>query len=148
MVYTEASADPLYLALLPVVEGCGLFLVEFSLSRHKGAVSVRLVIFKAGGVGVTDCSAVHRAIQGRIQLAFPETDVSIEVSSAGISRTIKDAAEFHYYIGQTVRCYVRELSDWVDGILESADTERLTLRCPEGTRTLDYAEIAKAKLET
>jgi ribosome maturation factor RimP len=148
MVYSEPSTDPLYLSLLPVVEGCGLSLVEFTLSRHKGSVTVRLVIFKAGGVGVNDCSAVHRAIQGRIQLAFPENDIYIEVSSAGISRTIKDASEFRYYIGQEVRCYIRAASDWSGGILESADTKQLTLRTPEGELTLPYADIAKAKLET
>jgi ribosome maturation factor RimP len=147
MVYTERAEDPLYDEVLPVVEGCGLSLVEFTVARHKGSVRVRIVVFKTGGIGVADCSAVHRAVQGRLELAFPGSDVYIEVSSTGIDRMVKDASEFRYYIGLPMRCYVRDMSDWVGGVLESADKERLMLAGEDGRRELEYGEIAKARLD-
>ena len=129
------------------MEGCGLSLVEFTVARHKGSVRVRIVVFKTGGIGVADCSAVHRAVQGRLELAFPGCDVYIEVSSTGIDRTLKDASEFHHYIGLPVRCYLRDKSDWVGGVLESAGRERLVLAGEDGRRELEYRRIAKAKLD-
>jgi ribosome maturation factor RimP len=147
VVYTERAEDPLYDEVLPVVEGCGLELVEFTVSRHKGSARVRIVVFKTGGIGVADCSAVHRAAQGRLELAFPGNDVYIEVSSTGIDRTVKDANEFRYYIGLPMRCYLRDGSDWVRGVLESADRERLVLAGENGRRELEYRRIAKARLD-
>ncbi|MDR0639261.1 MAG: ribosome assembly cofactor RimP [Spirochaetaceae bacterium] len=147
MVYTERAEDPLYDEVLPVVEGCGLSLVEFTVARHKGSVRVRIVVFKVGGIGVADCSLVHRAVQGRLELAFTGCDVYIEVSSTGIDRTVKDASEFRHYIGVPVRCYLREVSDWVGGMVESADHERLVLAGEDGRRELEYRRIAKAKLD-
>jgi ribosome maturation factor RimP len=147
MVYTEKADDPVFDLLLPVVEGLGLSLVELTVSRHKRSVQARFVVFKAGGIGVTDCSAVHRAAQGRLEVAFAGSDIYIEVSSPGIDRTVKNASEFRYYIGLPVRCYVAELSAWVEGVLESADSERLVLSGPDGRRELEYRQIAKAKLD-
>jgi ribosome maturation factor RimP len=147
VVYTERADDPLYDELVPVVEGCGLSLVELTVSRHRRSVRVRIVVFKTGGIGVADCSVVHRAIQGRLELAFPGSDLYIEVSSTGIDRTVKDASEFRFYIGQPVRCYLRDLSDWVGGVLESADSERLVLAGENGRLELEYRRIAKAKLD-
>ncbi|MDR2864435.1 MAG: ribosome assembly cofactor RimP [Spirochaetaceae bacterium] len=60
----------LMLGLEPVVEGLGLSLVEFAVSRHKGSVSVKATVFKKGSVGIGDCSKVHRAITPRLELAF------------------------------------------------------------------------------
>jgi ribosome maturation factor RimP len=147
VVYTERADDPLYDEVLPIVEGCGLALVEFTVARHKGSVRVRIVVFKTGGIGVADCSVVHRAVQGRLELAFPGSDVYIEVSSTGIDRTVKDAREFRHYIGLPVRCYLRDVSDWVIGVLEHADKERLVLAGEDGRRELEYGSIAKAKLD-
>jgi ribosome maturation factor RimP len=147
VIYTEKVEDPLYDEVLPIVEGCGLSLVEFTVSRHKGSVRVRIVVFKTGGIGVADCSVVHRAVQGRLELAFPWSDIYIEVSSTGIDRTVKDASEFRYYIGLPIRCYLRDMSDWVGGVLEYADKERLTLADENGRWELEYRRIVKAKLD-
>jgi ribosome maturation factor RimP len=147
VTYTEKPSDPLYDALLPIIEGAGLSLIEWTLSRHKGAVQARLVIFRPGGVGVSDCQSAHRAAQARLEAAFPESDIYIEVSSTGINRVIKDAAEFRHYIGLTTRCYLPAEAEWLSGIVLSADSESLTLDTPDGDKKLCYDEIAKARLD-
>jgi ribosome maturation factor RimP len=147
MVYTERADDPMFDLVRPVVEGLGLALVELSVSRHKGSVQARIVVFKAGGIGVKDCSAVHRAVQARLEVAFAEADVYIEVSSPGIDRTLKAAGEFQLYVGLCVRCYLYESSAWVGGVLESADKERIVLSGKDGRLVLEYGRIAKAKLD-
>jgi ribosome maturation factor RimP len=117
-----------------------------TVSRQKGSVQVRAVIYNGGSIGVQDCSKVHSAITPRLELAFEGQDIYLEVSSPGIERLIKDGKEAARYRGKTVRCYRTDISDWTAGILESADEKGITLNTKDGVVKLDYEIIAKAKL--
>jgi len=145
--FSPKRDDPLFDSLEPLVRGLGLSLVDLTVSRHRGAVQVRLTVNKAGIVSVGDCGKVHRAVVPRLDLAFPDQDLSVEVASPGIDRLLKDASEFLLYIGRGVRCYRTDLSDWVAGIIVQADEKRLVLRGAGGIVELSYDSIAKAKLD-
>jgi ribosome maturation factor RimP len=147
MRYSPRGPEDLYDSLIPVVRGLGLDLVELTVSRHRGAVQVRAVVYKPGPLGVDDCSRAHRALLPRLELAFPGQDLYVEVSSPGIDRLIKDGAEFAFYRGRGVRCYRTDISDWSAGILESADEQGIVLRGKEGAAHIGYEIIAKAKLD-
>jgi ribosome maturation factor RimP len=146
MKFTPRQVDTLYDSLEPVVKGLGLSLIELTQSRRKNSVQIRVVVYKPGVIGVNDCSRVHHALLPRLELAFPGIDVYTEVSSPGIDRAIKDGAEFAHYIGRGVKCYRTDISDWTGGILRSADEKSLTLEGKDGTLTISYEVIAKAKL--
>jgi ribosome maturation factor RimP len=147
MRYTLRGPDELYDSLIPVVRGLGLELVELTVSRHRGAVQVRAVVYKPGALGVDDCSRVHHALLPRLELAFPGQDLHVEVSSPGIDRIIKDGAEFAFYTGRGIRCYRTDISDWSAGVLESAGENGIVLRGKEGAVNISYEIIAKAKLD-
>ncbi|MDR0302687.1 MAG: ribosome assembly cofactor RimP [Treponema sp.] len=149
-VATEAGADEtadVRRTLEPVLAGLGLRLVELTVSRHRGSVQIRAVIYNGSSIGTDDCSKTHRAITPRLELAFPGQDIYLEVSSPGINRLIKDGAEFSNYTGRGVRCYRTDISDWTAGILESAGENGIVLKTKEGDVKLDFEIIAKAKLD-
>lgn len=150
----------------PVVEGLGLDLIEVTVSRHRGSVQIRVVVYRgtalAAGispsspawieekplpVGINDCSRVHHAVLPRLELAFPGQDLYLEVSSPGIDRLIKDGSEFVHYRGRGIRCYRTDISDWSGGILLSSDEEGIVLRNREGELRIPYSLIVKAKLD-
>jgi len=135
-------------ALEDVLDGLGFKLIELTVSRHRGSVQVRAVIYNGSAIGTDDCSKVHRAITPRLELAFEGSDIYLEVSSPGIDRLIKDSAEFVHYKGRGVRCYCTNISDWTSGILESADEKGIVLRTKEGAVRLEFDIIAKAKLDS
>ncbi|GHV77061.1 ribosome maturation factor RimP [Spirochaetia bacterium] len=149
MRYTPRQADSLYETLEPVARSLGMALVELTLSRHRGSVQVRGVVYRTGkaAVGVDDCSRVHRAILPLLEQAFPGQDLFVELSSPGIDRVIKDGREFVHYLGRGVRCYRTDISDWTGGILRSADENGIVLKGKDGMTTLTYGCIAKAKLD-
>lgn len=149
MRWTPRKEDALFDSLEPVVSGLGMTLVESFASRHKGGTAqVRIVVYKDGVIGMEDCSRVHRAVVPRLDLAFPNEDYSVEVSSPGINRQLKDASEFALYTGRGVRCYRTDISDWTGGVIESADETELILKTPDnGSLRLPYNSIAKAKLD-
>jgi ribosome maturation factor RimP len=128
-----------------------MVILEFSLGRHKGNVQVRVVVDKPGAapLGHNDCIRVHRAIIPRLELAFPGEELSVEVSSPGIDRTIKDGVEMVHHIGRVVRCYCIDGSaDWVAGKLLAADSKGISLETGDGELRLAFQDIAKAKLYT
>jgi len=139
--------ETIYSSLASVVEGLGMSVLEIALSRHRGSVQAKLVVYKKEGVGVADCSRAHRALQPRLEIAYPEQEIYIEVASPGIDRQIKDAAEFSVFVGRGVRCYRTDISDWTAGIVAEATKERLVLRNASGAVEIPYDAIAKAKLD-
>ena len=168
MQYTPREPDPIANLLEPLVHGMGMSLVELSVSRTKSAkskgsgkkdsakkgemkessrVQIRLVVYKPGVIGIDDCSRLHHAILPRLELAFPKNELYVEVSSPGIARLIKDGSEFSHYIGRGIRCYHIEVSDWICGILQSANTGGIVLKTQEGMTELTYSSIGKAKLD-
>jgi ribosome maturation factor RimP len=122
-------------------------LIELSVSRHKGHIQARAVVYKSGALGIDDCSRVHHALLPRLELAFAGQDLYVEVSSPGIERTIKDAAEFGHYIGRGLRCFRTDIFDWTGGVLHAADETQLVLKGKDGMIPLRYDIIAKAKLD-
>ncbi|AEF80393.1 conserved hypothetical protein [Leadbettera azotonutricia ZAS-9] len=147
------SAGQIYDTLEPVVKGLGMALIELAVSRHKGSgaskgsIQVKAVVYRAGAIGIDDCSKAHKAVMPRLELAFPGLDVYLEVSSPGIDRLIKDGSEFAHFEGRGVRCYRTDISDWTGGILLSSDDKGIVLKTLNGEASLEYEIIAKAKLD-
>jgi ribosome maturation factor RimP len=148
--------DELTESIGALLTALGFSLIEHSVSRHKGAVDVRLCVDRRGGVqamGVAECAELHRAVLPRLELLYAPAGLSMEVSSPGIERNIKDASEFEFFIGRRVRCYRTDITDWTSGVLLAADESHLELETRSagadsgGVVSLDYKIIAKAKLE-
>ncbi len=87
----------------PTVEekGCSLWDVEFV---KEGALYIlRITIDKVGGVDITDCEAVHRAIDPILDEADPiEGAYTLEVSSPGVERVLRTPAHVIACLGQVV----------------------------------------------
>ena len=130
-----------------VLKGLGFVLIELSVSMHKGSVQIRVVIYNGKPIGTDDCSKVHRAIMPRLELACPQKDIYLEVSSPGTDRLIKDSSEFAHYLGRGVRCYRTDITEWTAGILESAGKEGITINKNGVVCSLLFEIIAKAKLD-
>lgn len=149
----DAQIEALKKKLAGLTQGLGLTLIELGVFYTKarkgspGGVQIRAVVYKPGSLGTDDCSRVHHAIVPELDLAFPGKDFSVEVSTPGISRIVKDGVELAHYKGRGVRCWRTDIADWSAGILEQADEQGITIQGKEGVMRLDYAIIAKARLD-
>ena len=75
-----------------------------------------------------------------------EDDISMEMCSPGIERTLRNAAEFEIFIGREVRVWDKNINDWVCGKIKSSDKNQVTLEIEGGgEKSVAYADIAKAK---
>jgi ribosome maturation factor RimP len=165
MIYKAKEKDSdvkkIALTLEPVVCGLGFSILELSVSRHRGSSQVRMVLTrlseesrtspepgqKTPPIGLEELGRVHRAILPRLESAMQGTDFSVECSSPGIDRTIKEGREFVHFYGSPVRCYLPAESRWIRGILKEADENKIILETGDGETELEYEYIAKAKLD-
>ncbi|MDR0410373.1 MAG: ribosome assembly cofactor RimP [Treponema sp.] len=149
MRFIPREADPLFDSLEEVVNGLDMSLVDLVVSKHKTSVQVRATIDKKGIVSVDDCSCVHRAVAPRLDLVF-HGDYSLEVSSPGIDRNIKNGAELVHYLGRGIRCYCSDISDWTAGVLLAADEEGVVIAAKDAgvePKRISYEVITKVKLD-
>ncbi|MDR1788537.1 MAG: ribosome assembly cofactor RimP [Treponema sp.] len=149
MKYTPRNGrdDALAETLEPVLKGLGLCLVEATASRHKGGCQVRLILTKPDGIGTEECSRAHKAVVPRLELLLETRGFSLEVSSPGIARQIKDASEFACFTGRGLRCFVTDQAGWIAGTILAADEKAVTLEGEGGQVTLAYERIGKARLD-
>jgi ribosome maturation factor RimP len=88
-----------------------------------------------------------------MEVLLNSTDLYMEVTSPGMERLIKNAAEFILFKDRMIRIWDTDVSDWVSGTIRAADNETICLELiPEEQtdgselRQIPYSRIAKAKL--
>lgn len=148
MEYKSQDSFPYYRECAPLVEALGYFLVELNVLNHKSGVRIYAVIAakdSAREIGVDDCSKVHHALLPRLEALLGTDDTYMELTSPGMERNIKNAAEFVFFIGREVRVWDRNISDWVGGKITAADDKSVTLKKDDLEQTFYFENIAKAK---
>ena len=97
----SVDADALF---RPVVESMGYVLVEVEYKKEYSGMILSVVIDKDGGVNLSDCEKVSRALDGLLD----EHDItngdsySFNVSSYGLDRQFKTDYDFNKHIGKKV----------------------------------------------
>ncbi len=146
MDYIEPETIPYYKDCEPLISGLGYQLVELAVFKKKTSWQVRVVISGANGVGIADCSKVHHAILPRLQAILASQDMYVEVTSPGLERVFKNAAEFSAFPGKMVKVWNTDISDWMMGTIVSSGKDSVTLATESGEITIPYSKIAKVKL--
>ena len=124
----------------------GYELVDWDYSARSGLV--RVFIDKPGGVDVEDCAQVSTHLTHL--LAAEQIDYDrLEVSSPGLDRPLKKAADFARFSGEEVRLTLREAIDnarRLKGILRGVEGDSVRLDTETGPRTIALANIDRARL--
>jgi len=95
--------DTLMALLQPLVEGLGYQLWDLECSPRRGSGFVRLYIDAAEGISLDDCERVSRAVSELLDVEDPVPgQYTLEVSSPGIERPLRSAAQFARYLGEMV----------------------------------------------
>ena len=136
--------------LKPIVEANGVSIYDVEYVKEGSDHYLRAYIDKPGGVSILDCEIVSRALSDKLDREdfIPDAYI-LEVSSPGLGRTLKKDKHLEASIGQEVdvRLYkpIDKCKEFT-GILESFDTEQLTIRDEEEKRVFERSNIAIVKL--
>ena len=151
MDFTSLDSMPYYTQCKSLVEGLGYILVSIHVVPAKTTTKVQAVITNgesnsSEGIGINDCAKVHRLLLPRLEALLQNQDIYMEVTSPGMERHIKNAAEFSLFKGRDVKVWNTEISDWISGVIKDSNEHQLTLEVMEETKIIPYTNIAKAKL--
>ncbi len=124
----------------------GYELVDWE-SSPKGRL-VRVFIDKPGGVDVEDCARVSEQLTRLFAVENVDYD-RLEVSSPGLDRPLKRAADFARFAGAEAEVRVHNPIDGsrrFKGILRGLDEGAVLLETEQGLRTLPLEDIDRARL--
>ena len=124
----------------------GYELVDWDLSPRSGLL--RVFIDKPKGVDVEDCARVSNHLMHLFAVEQVAYD-RLEVSSPGLDRPLKRAADFARFAGAEVRITLHESIDnarKMKGVLRGLDGESVLLDTEAGRRSIALANIDKARL--
>jgi ribosome maturation factor RimP len=146
-LYSERVDKNVRDAIEPLLSGMGFSLVDLSIARLKGSTRVNVVIYRREGTGVDECAEVSSLLFPRLEATEGLPDVSLEVSSPGIERTIHRAAEYEIFVGRGVRILAGTDPEWIRGIIDRVESGTLWLRSGREKRGFALSGIRKARLD-
>ena len=134
----------------PVVEnhGCELWDVEYV--REGSDYFLRIYLDKEGGVDITDCEAISRAIDPILDEKDPiQGSYHFEVCSAGLERALKRPGDFERFMGSaiTVKLYrPRNGLKEIPCTLTGYEDGKITVLSGKETVTFEKSEVALVRL--
>lgn len=136
--------------LQPIAEANGVSIYDVEYVKEGSDWYLRAYIDKEGGVGITDCESVSRALSDALdEEDFVEDAYILEVSSPGLGRTLKKDKHLEMSLGEEVelKTYkpIDKCKEFV-GILKTCDQNTVTIEVAGAERTFEKADIALIRL--
>ena len=134
----------------PIVEahGCELWDVEYV--REGSEYFLRLYLDKEGGVDITDCEAISRAVDPILDEKDPiQESYHFEVCSAGIERTLKKPSDFESFMGSAILVKLyrpRNGLKEIPCVLSGYEGGKITVTAGKETITFEKSEVALVRL--
>ena len=138
----------------PIVKDFGLSLWDVRYEKEGADWYLRIFIDKEGGVDITDCEKVSRAINTPLDELDPiQNAYCLEVCSPGIERELVRDEHFIQFIGADIMVRMRRPIEGIGkdfcGVLKSYDDGMVTIADHSGENevTIDKKDAAWIKLD-
>src|SRR5713226_6147991 len=132
--------------LRPVVEAAGLELVEAGLHWEQGRRVLRVTVDREGGVDMEALSDASERLSRRLDLeGFDPGPYSLEVSSPGVERPLREPRDFARRVGELVKVRTGRAAEGtrtLTGRVVEAGPERVRIATADGEREVSYDDIS------
>jgi ribosome maturation factor RimP len=128
--------------------GCSLWDVEYV--REGSERFLRLYIEKEGGVDITDCENISRAVDPVLDEKDPIAEsYHFEVCSAGLERALKRPGDFERFMGSPVMVKLYRPHNGmkeIPGVLRGYEDGRVTVEAGKENITFEKSQVALVRL--
>jgi ribosome maturation factor RimP len=129
-------------------QGVDIFDVEL---LGKGKLLLRIIIDKSGGTSIDDCERFSKSFSSLLDVEDPlPGSYTLEVSSPGIDRPLRNVNEFEKNRGNLVRIITSEKienQNFFVGHIADIDNETVKLSLKNREIEIPFHKISKARLE-
>ena len=136
--------------LQPLVEDLGYEFIGLEYNPNPKNSVLRIYIDREDGVGIEDCESVSRETAALLDVKDPiRSHYNLEVSSPGLDRPLFTPAHYSEFTGceaQITLFAPQEGRRKFKGTILDADENSVSIEQDGSEVTLDYDNIAKAKL--
>ncbi len=136
--------------LAPVVNGLGYELYDVEFVKEGKDYYLRLFIDNEKGIDLDDCEKVSGAVGDALDEADPiEVSYSLEVSSCGLERRIRERKHFEAALSKNVEIKVYKAIDKEKifaGTLEKIDENTVTVEVEGKKVDIEFSNISNAKI--
>lgn len=135
----------------PVVEGEGLSIYDIEFKRKSEGWVLRVFLFKEGGVSIDDCVKVSRQLNVLLDIEdIINHPYNLEVSSPGLTRTLKKLRHFEKSLNSVVKLKTKEPVDGerlFKGVIAKVEGDLITIKTDKKDVDIVFDNIISAKLE-
>jgi ribosome maturation factor RimP len=136
----------------PILKEMGAVIVEITLKKTKGIFALNLLVDKPGGITAGECARLNKRISRFIEeKEFAVGGYSVEVSSPGLDRPLKEVRDFKRLEGKIIDIWLSEPVDgqnFISGNIQRTGKEDVNILDMKNRRfTIKYTIIDKAKLK-
>lgn len=121
----------------PIADELGLILWDVRFLKEGTKWYLRITVDKEGGVGIDDCVAMHRAIDGPLDEADPiDQSYNLQVQSPGLERELSRDFHFERFTGEKVQIRLIKAFEGkrdYKGVLTAYDNDSVTIALDDET---------------
>jgi ribosome maturation factor RimP len=135
----------------PILSDEGMELVDVEYRREPKGWVLRLYLDKAGGVTLDDCTRISQEVGRSLDVEdFISTPYALEVSSPGLTRSLKKVEDFMKYRDHTIKVKTFDPIEnrrHFKGKLLNISENRIEIEMEEGIFQIPLSNVSKANLE-
>jgi ribosome maturation factor RimP len=135
----------------PLIGHEGMEIVDIEYHREGRGAVLRFYLDREGGIALEDLATMSRRLGDVLDVHdVVPGHYTLEVSSPGINRRLRQPDHFRRYIGKRVRVKTLGRSEGrrqVFGTLRSVADEGIVVDAADGSRFIEFDDIAKANYE-
>ena len=138
----------------PIADELGLSLWDIRYLKEGAQWYLRVIIDKEGGVGITDCENMSRALDSPLDEKEPcKEQYILEVSSPGVERELVREEHFQQFLGADVMVKmirpIEGIGKEFKGVLSDADRQTATITDHSGENevTISKKDAVYIKLD-
>ncbi len=135
----------------PLVTHEGMEIVDIDYRRERGGTVLRFYLDREGGVGIDDLAPMSRRLGDLIEVhGVVPGSYTLEVSSPGINRRLRQPGHFRRFVGKRVR--VRTVERQAGrrsfiGPLRAVEEEGIVVEAGDLMQFIRFEDIAQANYE-
>lgn len=150
-LYTEKVIKIVKKLAIPILKREALELVDIEFQREARGWVLRVYIDKQGGVSLRECTLVSHQLSDVLDVEDPiDTAYTLEVSSPGLTRALKNKEDFEEHVGRLVKIKTYQeicRQKIFRGQLLGFKNGMVIIKIDERACKIPYKLIAKAHLD-